>query len=58
MPMNLALALILASYLIRSVVEKVMEKLPAEERNVIEAAKKERLSLVKDVAGDMGKIGI
>ena len=58
MPMNLALSLILASYLIRSVVEKVMEKLPAEERNVIEAAKKERLSLVKDVAGDMGKIGI
>ena len=58
MPMNLALAFILASYLIRSVVEKVMEKLPAEERNVIEAAKKERLSLVKDVAGDMGKIGI
>ena len=58
MPMNLALAFILASYLIRSVVEKVMEKLSAEERNVIEAAKKERLSLVKDVAGDMGKIGI
>ena len=58
MPMNLALAFILASYLIRSVVEKVMEKLPAEERDVIEAAKKERLSLVKDVAGDMGKIGI
>lgn len=35
---------------VRSVVEKVMEKLPTEERNVIEAAKKERLSLVKDVA--------
>ena len=37
--------------------EKVLEKLPAEERNAIEAAKKERLALVKDVAGVLKACG-